>query len=331
MPDSDAPQRYRIDDLTLDVGRRVLERGGERITLTSRLFALLRVLAEGSPNVLSHDELADRAWGPRRVVTPENISQHIALLRRALGDDAASPRYIEAIRGEGYRLIPEVVPAAAPGRRRRRWPAAAGLSAIVGTVFVAGWLLGPEALDSPSLGIVEGSRAVEEPAQAADPRSLLVLPFASQSTEAEHGYFADGLSEELINRLSRIEGLLVMGRTTSFAVRASGVDAQAIGAMTGVANILEGSVRRSGDRVRIAVQLVRTADGYQIWSQAYDRGLDDVLAVQRDIAAAVADSLQATLSDETLANEFYGLPGTGNAEAYDLYLRAQGLLRASSP
>src|SRR5262245_56541873 len=101
-------QQYRFEDLTLDVGRRRVSRGSDTLPLSDLTFELLRVLVEAAPNVVSHDELAEKAWGSRRIVTPENLSQRIMVLRNALGDSADQPRYIEGVRGRGYRLIPEV-------------------------------------------------------------------------------------------------------------------------------------------------------------------------------------------------------------------------------
>jgi DNA-binding winged helix-turn-helix (wHTH) protein/Tfp pilus assembly protein PilF len=104
----EAPERYRFADLTLDVGQRRLWRGREPVPLTRRTFALLQTLVERSPNLVSHATLTDSVWGPNRVVAPENLAQHVMMLRRALGDDAVNPRYIEGLRGEGYRLVPRV-------------------------------------------------------------------------------------------------------------------------------------------------------------------------------------------------------------------------------
>lgn len=109
-----SPQQYRFEDLTLDVGRRRVRRGSDSLPLSDLTFELLRVLVEAAPNVVSHDELAEKAWGPRRVVTPENLSQRVMVLRNALGDSADQPRYIEGVRGRGYRLIPEVQAASTP-------------------------------------------------------------------------------------------------------------------------------------------------------------------------------------------------------------------------
>src|SRR6185437_8230821 len=115
-------------------------------------------------------------------------------------------------------------------------------------------------------------------------KSIAVLPFENLSADKDNEFFSDGLSEEILNSLSRIDGMRVIGRTSSFQFKGKDVDVRTIGARLGVANILEGSVRREGDRARVTAQLIRAADGIQLWSQSYDRTVKDSLAVQLDIA-----------------------------------------------
>jgi len=133
--------------------------------------------------------------------------------------------------------------------------------------------------------------ATTEPHEAkpqGNPRSIAVLPFVNMSTDAENEFFSDGLSEEILNSLARIDGMQVVGRTSSFQFKGKNEDLRAVGEKLGVATVLEGSVRREGDRARITAQLVRTSDGIHVWSQTYDRTLKDSLAVQLDIAEQVA-------------------------------------------
>ncbi len=163
--------------------------------------------------------------------------------------------------------------------------------------------------DEPAPGI---------PDPAVVPATIAVLPFADRSPAQDQGYFSDGITEELIATLARVEGLRVASRTSAFAVRDRGMDIRTVGAQLGVATVLEGSVRRAGDRLRITAQLVSVADGYQLWSETYDRNADDAFAVQEEIARAIASTLRVrlvgALSDST------GRPRP-NAQAYDLYLR----------
>jgi len=130
---------------------------------------------------------------------------------------------------------------------------------------------------------------------APDSRSIAVLPFVNLSRDEENEYFADGLAEELLNVIAKIRGLRVAARTSSFSFKGKDADIQAIAAKLNVATVLEGSVRKSGKRVRVTAQLINAADGYHLWSETYDRELDDIFAVQDDIAQAVVKELQASL------------------------------------
>jgi adenylate cyclase len=153
------------------------------------------------------------------------------------------------------------------------------------------------------------------------PKTIAVLPFVDISPEKDQEYFVDGLSEELLNCLSKIPDLLVTARTSSFTFKGSDKRVQEIANELGVAHILEGSVRKAGNALRITAQLIRAADGFHLWSGTYDRELKDIFAVQEDIARAVADELKVTLGIEDLLQP---LGGTDNLEAYELFLVARG-------
>jgi len=219
-----------------------------------------------------------------------------------------------------FELTPEGLKRAEPlpdGGRPSR-PAATDVVLAVAVVALLGvsvvQIARPRALSAP---------AATSPSGAA--LSIAVLPFADMSPEGDQEYFSDGLSEELLNTLSRIPVLRVAGRTSSFAFKGRETDLRDIGAELGVAHILEGSVRKSGDRLRITAQLINAADGYHLWSQTYERRLDDVFAVQEEIARPVADALSITLGVD-------GSPGaatarTADVEVYDLYLRGLDFMR----
>jgi TolB-like protein len=155
------------------------------------------------------------------------------------------------------------------------------------------------------------------------PNTIAVLPFEDLSRESDQKYFVDGLSEELLNRLTRIPGLRVIARTSSFSFKGSNQKVQEIAKELGVAHILEGSVRKAGDKLRINAQLVRTSDGFYLWSETYNRKIEDIFSVQADIATAVAGELCSTLGVEC---SMIPPGGTENVEAYELYLFAQGLM-----
>jgi serine/threonine protein kinase/tetratricopeptide (TPR) repeat protein len=157
-------------------------------------------------------------------------------------------------------------------------------------------------------------RAAKTP--GAEKPSIAVLPFSNMSADPENEYFSDGLSEELLNVLTKIPELKVTGRTSSFAFKGKNQDLREIGEKLGVATLLEGSVRKAGNRVRITAQLIKVADGFHLWSETYDRVLDDIFAVQDDIARSVSSALHVTLLGKGAAT-----PRT-NPEGYELLLRA---------
>ena len=167
----------------------------------------------------------------------------------------------------------------------------------------------------------------QRPAFKAPDKSIAVLPFQNLSEDKANAYFADGLTEEILNRLAQISALKVPGRTSSFAFKNQNRDLRQIGATLGVAQVLEGSVRKSGDRLRISAQLARTADGYQLWSQVYDRKLDDVFAIQEEIARSIADALSVQLK-LSQGNKFER--PTQDMGAYDNYLEARALITQRS-
>ena len=157
--------------------------------------------------------------------------------------------------------------------------------------------------------------------QAAAPKSIAVLPFADMSAERENGYFTDGMAEEIINALTTIKALRVASRTSSFAFKGTTEDIRQVGKKLDVATVLEGSVRKAGNKLRITAQLVNVGDGYQLWSQRYDRDMEDVFAIQDEIAQNIVKALSVILSeDEKRAIE--QVP-TANVEAYDCYLRGR--------
>ena len=159
-------------------------------------------------------------------------------------------------------------------------------------------------------------RLAARPRRTAQP-SIAVLPFANMSADKENEYFSDGLAEEIINALTQIPGLKVIARTSAFAFHGKEQDIRRSPRRSASRTVLEGSVRRAGNRIRVTAQLINAADGNHLWSERYDRELADVFAVQDEIAAAIADALQVTLSGELLR-----VRATRRASrAYEAYLR----------
>lgn len=152
-------------------------------------------------------------------------------------------------------------------------------------------------------------------------KSIAVLPFTNISADPENEYFSDGMTEEIINALTKVSGLQVASRTSSFSVKGKGMDIREIGEKLEVGCVLEGSVRKVGNRIRITTQLINVSKGYPLWSEAYDRQLEDVFAIQDEISRAIVDALKVKLVGER--SEKLVVPATGNIEAYTLYLKGR--------
>jgi adenylate cyclase len=150
---------------------------------------------------------------------------------------------------------------------------------------------------------------------------MAVLPFVNMSGDPDNEYFSDSLTEELLNALVRIGGLKVTGRTSSFAFKGRNVDMREIGQELNVANLLEGSVRKAGSQVRVTAQLVKASDGYHLWSETFDRRLDDIFAIQQELANKVTESLHVTLLGEDGASASSSPETERNPKAYEEYLR----------
>ena len=172
-------------------------------------------------------------------------------------------------------------------------------------------------LDVAVATVGPGAPEVSTRAGTAKP-SIAVLPFANISADANQDYFSDGLAEEIINLLARISGLKVIARTSSFSFRGREQDVRRIAESLGVTHVLEGSVRRAGDRVRVTAQLIAAADGGQLWSERYDRELSDLFALQDDIASAITRALQITLSGSPAARRY-----VPKVAAYEAFLKAR--------
>ncbi len=217
--------------------------------------------------------------------------------------------------GVSYASAPvsEKKPAPHPARRRW-WIAIAGAVIVAVAAFV---FLQDRGERAPS---TEPAMTASVPAE----KSIAVLPFADLSPQQDQEYFSDGIAEELLNLLARVHGLKVTARTSSFSFKGKDVEVPEIGRQLGVSHVLEGSVRMSGDRVRITAQLIQTADGFQVWSQNWDRTLDDIFAIQDEIASEVVRELKVTLLGDAPKAR------TTDPKAYAAYLQAVQLARKRS-
>ena len=296
---------WQVADLTVDRRSRSVRRGRKQIKLPRLSLDLLVALVEAAPTALSTDQLLARVW-KGAVVSPTTVTKRVELLRHALGDNSEAPRYIALEHGYGYRLVPQPQPVVAPSQSEGRWVVKSlgpllGVIALAATAVVLYALLRPDTV-----------------AEAPPERSIAVLPFADLSQEGDQAWFANGLAEEVINVLVRIPDLRVAARTSSFRYRDSDKTVMEIGRKLGVANVLEGSVRSSADRVRVTVQMIRTEDGFHVWSDKFDRESADVISIQEDLAQKIARVLQTSMDPKAL-NQMSQV-GTESVPAYLEYL-----------
>jgi transcriptional activator of cad operon len=277
-----------------------MSRDDEIVRVEARTLRLLVYLAEHAGEVVSIDELLNHVWAGV-VVTPDSVYQAVASLRRMLGDDSKQPQYIATVPRLGYRMVAHVAPLVeeplepvspqAAGDRLPSTPSTGPRPLLVA--------LAVGCLAALTVLLLNGNLVARHPAStvnAPPSRSVAVMAFldlTSQSMSEE--YFADGITEELIDKLSQIPDLHVAPPTSSFYFKSKRATVADIARSLNVAYILDGSVRKSGSMLRISARLVRATDGYVAWSGTYDRPEDDKLRVQEDIANEVAKALHGAL------------------------------------
>ena len=322
----DPPPRYRFADLTVDLGQRRVWRGTEPIELGKLSFDLLRVLVAAAPNAVANDDLASKVWGPRRIVTPENLSRRLLLLRESLGDDSNHPRYVGGVRGYGYRLIPEVEKLPVGGEVHvpisRDAPVAdpATPQAPVTRASAA------RAAIRRAAGVVASLLLLAALAwwvnELTDQKSIAVLPFADLSASQDQDWLSDGVAEDLTRILTRIPQFRVAAFGSAFSLRGRNLSDPEIGQILNVRYLLEGSVRRDGDRLRVGAWLVDSTTDTQIWSASYLRTNYDLFQVQQEIAAAVAEALRIRLLGPIAPVDIT------TPEVYELYRRGEQIARS---
>ncbi|MGB3460369.1 MAG: winged helix-turn-helix domain-containing protein [Rhodanobacter lindaniclasticus] len=326
-PSTPAPLAFGESEIDF-AGRRLLREGIEQ-PLEPKAFAVLALLAGAPGRVFTRDEILDAVWGHRHI-TPGVLNRVMTLLRQALGENAQAARYLHTVHGVGYRFdLPEPAPGAPlpampapasqaptmpPAMRRR----ASDRYAMARTLL---WLLPLLALTAFA-GWRWWPRTPPAPKPAAE-RSIAVLPLVNASNDKAQQFFSDGLSESLINALSRSGGLRVIGRDSAFQFRDSKDDSRTIGYKLGVSYLLSGSVQHVGDIVRINAALTRAADGSTLWAEHYDRPYRNLFALQDEIASAVIGALQVKLLPPGESVTHDDRPPSGSIDAYNAYL--QGL------
>jgi TolB-like protein/DNA-binding winged helix-turn-helix (wHTH) protein len=270
----------RIGDWLVHPSSGELSRGEERQRLEARTMRLLLCLAEHPGEVVSIDTLLSEVWSGV-VVTSDSVYQAVAALRRLLGDDAKQPAYIVTVPRLGYRLVAPVeshastLPAPASARASSRTYIAVATVVLLAVGSLAYYFV--SARDAPG------------------PTTVAVLPFLDLTDTMNEEPFADGMTEELIHKLSKVPGLRVPAPTASFYFKGKQLPLPEIAKSLHVTYVLDGSVRKSGATLRVAARLVRADDGFVVWSENYDRPVDDKLRVQDDIAGEVTSALRKSI------------------------------------
>jgi len=326
--------RFGTYEVALQSGE--VRKAGVRIRVQQQPLKLLELLLERPGEVVTREELRSRVWPDESFGDfDQAVNIAIAKLRNALGDSAENPRYIETLPKRGYRFIAEVsvvevdartkraeppageLPVAEPAHelpgaglavapKRRLWSAPgviAALALVVVLGILAGWLFRSRR-PSPT-GI----------------RSLMVLPLDNLSGEASQDYFADGMTDELITDLAQISALRVISRTSAMVYKGARKPLPQIARELNVDAVVEGTVLRSGDQVRITAQLIQAADDKHLWAESYEGNLRDTLALQKKVAAAIADQIRIKLNPQEQAA--LRNAKVVNPEAYESYLKGR--------
>jgi TolB-like protein/DNA-binding winged helix-turn-helix (wHTH) protein/Tfp pilus assembly protein PilF len=319
----------RFQGFELDSRAGELRFGGEKIPLQEKPLRILQRLVDCPGDVVTRDELRQALWSADTFVDFDGgLNTAVNKLRSALGDSATEPRFIETVGRRGYRFLapvdvdhrgptggeprpgPEATPTAVPIaagaiRRRRLLVALAGAAALAASAFAWQALRGR----SGEVSVI---------------RSMAVLPLANVSQKADEEYFADGMTDALITDLAAVRSLRVISRQSVMRYKASRKSLAEIGRELGVEAVIEGTVLRSGDRVRVTAQLVHVPSDRHLWARSYERDVGDVVALQGELARAIVGAVRAEVAPGEGKAAVTGR-GSGSPEAYDLYLRGRYL------
>jgi TolB-like protein/DNA-binding winged helix-turn-helix (wHTH) protein len=303
----------RFGDFDVDPQSGELRKHGKRIKLQIQPFQVLQILLEHAGQVVTREELQKRIWPADTFVDfDQGLNNAIKKLREALADDAEKPRFVETLSKRGYRFIAPLTPDTQPARRWLSWRAAFAI--VTGLVFIA--LLASNILRVPDR--VSGTSVPQI-------RSLAVLPLANLSGDPAEEYFSDGMTDALITDLAQIGSLKVISRTSVMHYKKTDKTLPEIARELNVDGIVEGTVQRSGERVRITAQLIHGATDKHIWAHSYERELQDTLQLQADVARDITEGISSNLADLSRRHPVptYVL----NLQAYDDYLKGRSYVR----
>jgi len=314
QPDSVQPIEFA--GFSLDVGAGELSRHGTRVKLQDRPFQLLVALVERPGEVVTREDLRQRLWPDGTFVDfDHSISSAINKLRRALGDSAAQPRYIETVGRRGYRFLYPVStaePAAAPvaGRVSSVLPRYARMGVWVALASIVFTAAGALVLRRP--GIADSPGTI---------RAIAVLPLKNLSSDPEQEYFSEGLTEELLTHLAALEGLRVISRASAMQYKDTRKPLSTIANELGVDAVVEGSVQRSDGRVRVTARLVEAASDRHVWAKSYEREHRDILDLQNEVTRDIAENIKLSLTSADRQRLAVSQPI--DPEAHEHYLRGR--------
>ncbi len=329
--DSLRQKAFFIGDWKVSPTEGLLLRGDDVVHIEPKAMELLVYLAQRQGEVVAREDIEKDVWGGT-LVSYDSITSTVIKLRKALQDNAREPDYIATIPKRGYELIASVGEQEDPGTHegtqsnglqhanKSTWYflSAGFLVVAVGVAwFVLSASVDPVLIDESNVSPVSKENIAQ---QSLETPSIAVLPFVNMSGDPEQEYFSDGITEDIITDLSRLKNLAVIARNSSFTYKDTTSNVVDIGDDLKVSHVLEGSVRRSGDRVRITAQLIDAINGQHLWAERYDRELNDVFAVQDEITEQIVTALSVQLSGEEKhrTNKI-----SRNFEAYDLLLKGR--------
>jgi TolB-like protein/DNA-binding winged helix-turn-helix (wHTH) protein/Tfp pilus assembly protein PilF len=337
-PDSSGEQLIRFGRFELKLKSEELYRAGAPVKLPPQPFKVLALLAARAGQLVTREELRQEIWGQDTFVDfDKGLNFCIKQIREALGDNAQAPQYVETLPRRGYRFITPVeiltpataadLPENGESVEQEAGPATSGKSSTVfqwRLVAVALLVIAP--LASYALWHYFNSHASSSAGPRAEKIMLAVLPFENLNADDTQDYFSDGLTEEMITQLGRLrpQRLGVIARTTALTYKRTKKDIRQIARELGVKYVLEGSVRRESDRVRITAQLIQASDQTHLWAETFERDQRDMLKIQSEVAGRVARSLALELLSDSPINPLAGK--TSQPEAYDAYLKGRYLI-----
>lgn len=288
---------YSFGQCELDTERLELRRDGDLQAIEPQVFSLLVHLIENRDHVVSKDDLIEAVW-EGRIVSDATLSSRISAARTAVGDTGRAQAIIRTMPRRGFRFVADILQG---GAKQPRPPSGA---------------YDDEATSKASS---------ETSAEVRERPAIAVLPFENMSGDPEQEYFADGLVEDIITALSKLSDMFVISRISTFAYKGKATDIRKIAEDLGVGSVLEGSVRKSGDRVRITGQLIDAKTGNNLWAERYDRQLADIFDLQDEITREIVTALRVKLTEGDQIQ--LRRRQTNNVEAWESYCRGQSYLR----